>query len=149
MNNIGLKEIGDIAACVNHYEETINYFSQLQSDDKAKLTEYWDKRIQPIGGRDLLRYWKEINLHLVNQTWGNTSGGWEGIGGAAMSTRYTLVIENNWFGFAYIYYGGQLAYVCEMDERYKEYKDQSYRALPGRRSCRELLNVLSYKKEVE
>lgn len=146
MTNIELKEIGEIASTIHHYQEIINYFHQLVSDTPEKLKEYWETKISPKSGNHLVRYWNDVNLHLVSQMWGNTSGGWQGIGGNAMTTGYTIIIENNWFGLAYIYYEGQLAYVCEMDEKYDEYKKQSYRGLPGRRDCQNLLNVLSCKK---
>lgn len=146
MTNIELKEIGEIVSTIHHYQEIINYFHQLVSDTPEKLKEYWETKISPKSGNHLVRYWNDVNLHLVSQMWGNTSGGWQGMGGSAMTTRYTIIIENNWFGLAYIYYEGQLAYVCEMDEKYDEYKKQSYRGLPGRGDCQKLLNVLSCKK---
>lgn len=146
MTNIELKEIGEIVSTIHHYQEIINYFHQLVSDTPEKLKEYWETKISPKSGNHLVRYWNDVNLHLVSQMWGNTSGGWQGIGGNAMTTGYTIIIENNWFGLAYIYYEGQLAYVCEMDEKYDEYKKQSYRGLPGRGDCQKLLNVLSCKK---
>jgi hypothetical protein len=59
-----------------------------------------------------------------------------------MTPAYTLIIENGWYGFACIYYSGKLAYICEMDDKYTDYKVKGYRGLPGCRDSSEKLTVL-------
>ena len=145
MNNIGLKEIANIASVVSHYEGVINYFTQLGSGEASeKLVAYWESK--NLANFDS-RYWSDIDLHVVAQGWGNTSGGWQTIGGAAMVRRHTVIIENRWTGLSFIYYEGELAYVCEMCDIYRhDYQATGYKGLPGSRDCKKLLRVLYAKQ---
>ena len=62
-----------------------------------------------------------------------------------MTKSYTVIIENGLSGFACIYYNGQLAYICEMDEKYQEVISKGYDRLPGCNPYQEKLTIL-YKK---
>jgi hypothetical protein len=47
---------------------------------------------------------------MFPQTWGSTTLGFGGIGGAAMTTAYTIVVESDLTGQYCVYFGGQFAY---------------------------------------
>lgn len=50
--------------------------------------------------------------HMFPQTWGSTAMGFGGIGGAAMTDAYTVVIKGP-EGHLVVYWGGQEAYLVE------------------------------------
>ena len=83
-----------------------------------------------------IRYddWLSYNFHNINQIWGNTSRGWQTIGGSAMSSGFTVIIEHNQSNSAWIFYNGKLAYICEMDEKYEKYEG-NLNKLPGKNSA--------------
>ena len=47
---------------------------------------------------------------MFPQTWGSTALGFGGIGGAAMTTAYTIVIRSDLNGQYAVYFGGSFAY---------------------------------------
>lgn len=49
-------------------------------------------------------------LAMFPQTWGSTSLGFEGIGGAAICDAYTIVIESSYNGEVLVYFGERFAY---------------------------------------
>jgi len=49
-------------------------------------------------------------LAMFPQTWGSTSLGFEGIGGSAICTAYTTVIESSYNGEVLVYFGERFAY---------------------------------------
>jgi len=120
-NKIGLKVTSDMMSSICLYEGLINYFPQLTSSGSKyydRMRKMWDDRLKNVS----VSTWCKIDLHIINQLWGNTSRGWEGIGGSAMSESYTVVIENSITRLAFIYYDGKLAYICVMDESYVGYR---------------------------
>ena len=145
---IELSDMADLMKSISEYEYLANSFTQLSSGEgRETLVKFWNEKIvkretSTYMTEDEYRQWREINFHVVRQIWGNTSGGWQGIGGSAMTSAYTVIIENNWYGLACIYYNGKLAYICEMDEKYIDYMSKQYRGLPGHGDCREKLTVL-------
>ena len=148
MLNIELSDMSDLMKSISDYEYLANRFTMMGGvEDRESLKKFWNekvvKRETPTHmTQEEYKYWKEINFHMIKQTWGNTSGGWQGIGGSAMTSSYTVIIENGWYGFACIFYNGELAYICEMDEKYTNYMSKEYRGLPGHGNCREKLTVL-------
>ena len=100
---IGMEDIANVMIAISDYESRASYFSQMGgSDDNKTLNEYWNtkivKRTEKTWMTELeFRQWKDIELHLISQTWGNTSCGWQGIGGAAMTPAYTttLIVLSN------------------------------------------------------
>lgn len=145
--DINLNTIGNIASNIDHYYSLPGYFFQLKSGEEGKkLKQFWQENITKKDTCQIsipgYSKWKEISLHIVRQVWGNTSCGWEGVGGSAMTADYTMIIENNHYKLAFIYYQNSLAYVCKMDDAYKEYIKDGYRALPGHKGSRELLNLI-------
>lgn len=80
-------------------------------------------------------YTDEVTVILFNQTWGSTTLGYDGIGGAAMTDAYTVVVE---FQDTYcVYFGcGRLAYkidarqlTSESLEKFQKHLDT--RNMPG------------------
>jgi len=49
---------------------------------------------------------------MFPQTWGSTALGFGGIGGAAMTTAYTIVIREGFSGNCLVYFGGRFAYTA-------------------------------------
>lgn len=50
-------------------------------------------------------------LGVFLQFWGSTALGFGGIGGAAVTSAYTTVIENNKLGYVGVFFGERLAYI--------------------------------------
>ena len=148
--SIDIQEISNITRAISDYEYLPNIFQHLgNKEQNERLQAFWNKNVVKRETSTHLTHgeyvqWKEIDLHVVPQTWGNTSGGWQGIGGSAMTKAYTVIIENG-FGFACVYYNGELAYICEMDEKYQEMISKGYDRLPGCNPYQETLTIL-YKK---
>lgn len=133
---------------VSHYVKLAHTFTQTTSGEAAEpLEEFWNKSIVKRDEKTWMTdqeysYWISFNAHMIKQMWGSTAGGWPGMGGAMMSEYYTTVIENSYYKFACIYYGGRLAYICEMDDKYQAYLEKGYRGLPGIPECRRKLTIL-------
>ena len=75
--------------------------------------------------------WQSIDLHMVSQMWGSTSCGWGGMGGAAMTSSYTTVIENSYLNAIFVYYGSTLVYIVDDNEKLEKYKSRNWKSLPG------------------
>jgi hypothetical protein len=91
----------------------------LEASQKAKTTEERiaarEKKIpksrRPWSGRDFWVY------AMFPQTWGSTALGHGGMGGASMTTAYTIVLECPATQEFLVYFGGQLCY--KVDRRGK------------------------------
>jgi hypothetical protein len=148
MLKIDLSEISDVMRSITDYNILFQRFTNLCRDEqKDVLIRFWNEKIvkrevSTWMAREEIILWNEIDFHVVKQEWGNTSGGWGGIGGAAMTSQYTVIIENYWFGFVCVYYQGKLAYICEMDSKYQEYMGKGYGSLPGIEDCRKKLTII-------
>lgn len=58
---------------------------------------------------------EEVDVVMFPQTWGSTALGYGGIGGAAVTTAYTVVVQSQ--GVACVYFGGDhLAYTVPVSE---------------------------------
>lgn len=130
-----ISNLSDMTSALNHYDGLCSYISQLDPSQAGCKTIYERLVSHSKDGRyaDHASYdvWSDINLHIVDQMWGSTAGGWGGLGGAAMSNYYTMIIENSSLSIAFIYYGGELAYIVEMDKAYHELIAKGYNRLPG------------------
>ncbi len=146
--SVDMEEMASIMNSIVHYEGLPSYFSQLGMGETSDgLEKYWNTNIVKRETSTWMtqsehEQWKEINLHLVSQVWGNTSCGWEGMGGSMMSNSYTLILENKWYNLVFIYYRGKLAYICENDEKYQSIKQKDFRGLPGYNGCLDKLTVI-------
>ena len=119
---------------------------------REKLNIYYDRMLQFSKDKkwmdqESLRAWNKINLHVVLQSWGSTACGWGGMGGAAMTASYTTIIEAIQGNVIFVYYNGKLAYVAEIDEKLKKYKDNGYKNLPNIRTASEVLTTYYLYKE--
>jgi len=150
---INLEEMSDLMSCISDYQGRAGYFTQMGSAPvNGNLKEYWETKIvkrkeNTWMNQSEINYWKDINVHMIAQTWGSTAGGWPGMGGASMTTYYTNIIENKWFGLAFIYFRNKLAYICEMDDKYQEFVAKGYRGLPDYSDSSEKLSVI-YKSQL-
>lgn len=147
--DFSVRELGELATALATYQEMAHHFTQMSTTQRESLNKFWNESIVKREKDSWLKdseidMWNDVDIHIIKQTWGNTSCGWEGIGGAAMSSSYTTVIENYNYKFACIFYGGKLAYICKMDEAYKKLNRSS---LPGMLNCKRVLDVIYYKYE--
>lgn len=75
----------------------------------------------------------DFQLHMFEQTWGNTSGGFEGMGGSAMTNQNTYILyplkdsED-----AIVYFGGVFAYKVPISNLFSD--DVRRGAIAGKRS---------------
>ena len=80
-------------------------------------------------------YTHEVDVTLFNQTWGSTALGYDGIGGAALTDAYTVVVEFQ--GVFCVYFGcGRLAYKIDgrklTNESWGHFcRDVELRNMPG------------------
>lgn len=148
---LGIKVFAEVMQAVDHYNSLPNHFTQLDTRQTEKLEAFWSK----LYGEDKNKRWEKVqaclnewltpNIHIIKQTWPSTACGWGGMGGAMITSDYTVVIENVWAGFIAVYYGGQLAYIAEVDNKMNEFIKEDYRDLPGFTKCESLLTIV-YKK---
>jgi hypothetical protein len=71
----------------------------------------------------------DLLLYVFPQTWGNTAGGMGGIGGQAITTQTTVVVEDALNGCAAVYFG-RFAYAVN-DPGPAFYEALSNRKMPG------------------
>lgn len=78
--------------------------------------------------------WKEVDIHIVEQSWPSSDHGWNITGIIARpSTKPStnVVIENRSLGFACIFWDGIFAYMLKIDTSYNSLiKISGYRLLP-------------------
>jgi hypothetical protein len=141
--NMDIDELVHIMGSISHYKKLPIVFTQLDPKQREPLNKFWKEKILQPGKSYFTpnegEMWNDISLHVVSQKWSSTSCGWGGIGGASITNSYTTIIENNNFKFACIYYNGELAYICEINE---EYNNLKYNNLPGLPTCRKKLSVI-------
>lgn len=125
-----IDDIATFTKTISDYFKLANYFNQLD----PKQLDTLNQLAEIVSQNDISR-WRDINTHVVRQVWGNTSCGWQSIGGAAMTADYTIVIENLIYGVIFVYYGGRLAYIAKIDDNLSKYRQTNYSRLPGLGSC--------------
>jgi len=64
----------------------------------------------------------DFDLFTFVQMWGNTSGGFEGVGGCAMTNQRTYVFAciDGACDICYVYFGGRFAYTVPYSEKFME-----------------------------
>ena len=133
--NLDMKVMGNLILAIERYSSLFYTFKQLDPGQREKLTEFWASAF-PNGTNDYDRQlWMEPNVHLVSQMWSNTSAGYQGFGGAAMTSAYTTVLENVRHQFIAVYYGSTLIYIAKIDDYMKNYSSVGYNNLPGLADC--------------
>ena len=138
----GIDDIETFTKTISDHFTLANYFKQLDSNQLDTLNQLADI----VSQRGITR-WKDINTYMIRQVWGNTSCGWQTIGGAAITADYTIVIENLIYGVIFVYYGGRLAYIAKIDDSLSKYRQNNYSRLPGLGSCANDL-TLFYKNRI-
>jgi hypothetical protein len=96
----------------------------------SKMTEKQKQEYIKANGRLNPPNKKETRLHmtdevfviLFHQTWGSTALGYGGMGGASMTTAYTVIIHNK-IEYCVYFGGGRLAYKFNMNTAPKEQND--------------------------
>lgn len=63
------------------------------------------------------KYCPEFVMNMFPQTWGSTALGFGGIGGQAMTTAYTTVVEDYNSGWVGVFFGERLAYKIKNPNR--------------------------------
>lgn len=130
-----VKNISDITATIAHYDGLCSYISQLDPSQEGCKTIYERLVSHSKDGKyadhNSYEVWSNVDFHMIDQLWGSTAGGWGGIGGAAMSNYFTIVIENKPLSISCIYYGGKLAYILDMEKNYSKFISNGYNHLPG------------------
>lgn len=140
---IDLDVMGDVIKSITDYNDRASYFGQMYTKDekeKEKIKEINETRLKNLTASR----WNDINLRVVKQGWGSTACGWEGMGGAAMTDSYTTVIENRLTRLAFVYYNGQLAYIADFNDKFKDVGNN----LPDRIRCKKELDVIYKPKRV-
>ena len=64
----------------------------------------------------------DFELETFEQCWGNTSGGFEGMGGSATTNQRTYVLIPNGIteDKAFVFFGGRFAYKADFCKAFKE-----------------------------
>lgn len=107
--------VGNLHACLAH--AVYQGFDDIVYEDRdwehyQKTKE--DKRITKT--RKHSEY--DISVQaMFPQVWGSTALGFGGIGGAAMTTAYTIVLTSDVQGHYCVYFGSQLAYKIDRPNR--------------------------------
>ena len=145
-SQLDIKLFSEVMQAVDHYNQLPNHFTQLDNNQKDKLTTFWNKLYGGSWERMSAdyTYWSTPNIHIVPQTWRSTACGWGGMGGAAITISYSVVIENKYSNFIAVYWDGKLAYVAEMDEKLEKYKNNGYHHLPGLTKAHDELTLVYY-----
>jgi len=134
--DFGIPEVMNLLNATEHYKQIYTcYFGDWRRDHPV-LEEFLKEKIFPENRKyiDASFYnysWMDFEIHILNQSWGSTAGGWPGMGGASISSYQTIVIENTLLKFACIYWSGKFAYMVKIDDMYKEYFLRRKYELPG------------------
>lgn len=57
------------------------------------------------------KYYPEVEMYMFPQTWGSTALGFGGIGGQAMTSAYTTVVTDIYYGWYGVFFNEGLAYL--------------------------------------
>ena len=67
------------------------------------------------------KYYPEFEMTMFLQTWGDTSLGFGGIGGQAITSAYTTVVRDIYSGWCGVFFGERLAYkIKNPNEKFNE-----------------------------
>lgn len=67
------------------------------------------------------KYYPEFEMTMFLQTWGDTSLGFGGIGGQAITSAYTTVVRDIYSGWCGVFFGERLAYkIKDPNEKFNE-----------------------------
>lgn len=107
-NELTARDGADFLNAYSHYSELASYFPQLdpKNEEIKKLVGE-----EPYYKSKLVHHWYDIEIHIASQTWGSTSCGWGGMGGASMSVGINFVIKQKYTDLLFVYWHGRLAYI--------------------------------------
>lgn len=106
--------------------ETLDYAAQPKTGPRIPMQDL------PVIVKHRRPYDDELNVTMFRQTWGSTALGYGGIGGAAMTNAYTVVVATR--ASACVYFGdGPLAYRCVFAEMTEDQLSQWTADLGARR----------------
>lgn len=121
----------DLPECVYTERDWVKW----QKMDEADRLSAIKNDTVPITTHNRRPYSNEVDVILFSQTWGSTALGYSGVGGAAMTDAYTVVIEFQ--GVYCVYFGGgRLAYKIDgrklTSKGFEKFcKDLDSRNMPG------------------
>lgn len=114
-----LRDFPEIVYVDRDWERHREWFGGMSREERAKVHEQERATDQLQGptveGRRRLSE-QECLVTAFPQLWGSTALGFGGIGGSAMTTAYTVVVESSVVGQRAVYFGssGRLAYIVPM-----------------------------------
>lgn len=126
----------DLPECVYTERDWVKWQKMSRNEQEEARA----KGTEPIVTHKRRPYTNEVDVTLFNQTWGSTALGYDGIGGAAMTDAYTVVVQFQ--GIYCVYFGcGRLAYRIDprklTSEGYELFcKDLDTRNMPGQHEMR-------------
>ncbi len=133
---IDMAEITNVMIALNNYTSLANSLLQIDQTQKDGLNELWERVIKHSRDGKYMdntsfSYWNKYNLHVVMQMWGSTACGWGGMGGAAMTESYTVIIDALPLSAIFVYYNGKLAYIADSDEKMNEFRNAGFKFIPA------------------
>jgi hypothetical protein len=145
-SEVNIREISSLIQSIAVYGEMASHLGQLGTKEQTqKMKDHFNTYVlrgNGTWGGEIDRRWETFDIHFFSQMWGNTSGGRQTIGGSAMTSAYTTIIENRAYGLAFIFYYGNISYICVMDDLYNAHRETGFKMMPGNRDCVEKLTVL-------
>lgn len=126
----------DLPECVYTERDWVEWH-KLSQDERADAIK---NKTVPTTTHTRRPYTDEVNVTLFNQGWGSTALGYDGIGGAALTDAYTVIVE--YLGTYCVYFGcGRLAYKIDSrqltNESWSHFcKDMDTRNMPGQHEMR-------------
>lgn len=146
-NELGLAEMTDVMVALNNYRELGGYMGQIDRDQMNTIKPWHDKQLEVYGDRKAYgnrwyNVWADIDMHVVKQIWSSTSCGWGGIGGAAMTNAYTVIIVNYQMKAMFVYWSGKLAYIAHLNDKVDKVESMRYVKMPGLSDCNKVLDII-------
>jgi len=118
--NYAQNPITDLADCIAHAQYA--GFSDIEYDTRdfekiraAKTAEEKARAVQATTPARRRPTTRDFGVYaMFPQTWGSTALGHGGMGGASMTTAYTVVLECYHTGEFLVYFGGQYCYTVSL-----------------------------------
>lgn len=122
-------DIGNVITKQNQLQYTIRQLEK-NNEDLRQI----DRGINSLG-------WN-YNMYVVEQTWENTSQGYEGVGNPIVTSAFTIVMELPANGIICVYHNMELSYIAYDDNKLTPYKKEGYKYLPGRLKAKDKLSII-------
>ncbi|KZC41086.1 hypothetical protein RHOFW510R12_00475 [Rhodanobacter sp. FW510-R12] len=137
-----LRDFPEIVYVDRDWERHREWFGGMSREERAKVHEQeraTDQLQGPTVERRRRLSEQECLVTAFPQLWGSTALGFGGMGGSAMTTAYTVVVESSVVGQRAVYFGssGRLAYIVPMRGPHEETFQQALaaRSLPSVRDA--------------